>query len=461
MGEHTPWTAQRKQLTAAALFGASAIAVGLIVVGATIDNTGPSTSLQTPSTTTQPPSPTTGTYVTPSVTYPTTIPGCDVVEPPASGEAYSWIRMGSPNMSYDNPKFPWFSGPKAVAMSEALRAVLPSNVEVEFADPDRELQFGPIEDEPEPPPADSGITFENPELPPELVANLYGWTRATGTLVRGDAAGELTVNVRQADNPPPPCVAGSLIERRTQGDGTVVDIQDTWSEYDGQRTLSRSVDTYSPDGTRVTASVGDVRGSEPDPALRNSGEIPLQIDELVALATAPGLRVTTPAPPGTGLPQADCSVSDDGDGRDLTRDDVRELNDVLDDYWRAHPISGVTLDRPLGSLQLASGSRTALCQTLRVNGVETRFTVIPGQSLPEEVDVHDPAYEAAPQIFATLSDGSVVTVDATTPYASPRPGITVTRPSGTQITVLSEGASPLTRQQLQDLASIPGLDLPR
>lgn len=404
-------------------------------------------------------------YVTPDVEYPTTIPGCDTVAPPESEQYFATGSSGTE--SYDNPRYPWFSAPKATAMSDALVAALPPGVDLEFAGPDQSLIFQPIWT------IDSGL----PDGVDEDVVG--GDTTASGMLVHGEARGQLSVTVREWRRPVPECVAGALDRRTTFEGGAVVDTLDTWSEYDSVRTLSRRASAYRPDRTQV-----HVWATDEDPAAResrNSGAIPLTVDELSDLARTPGLAVTAPVPPGTPEPLRSCGWGTTGSP--LTREAVAGLDRVLDDAWAALAVEGVTLDRPLGSLQPAGTDPTSLCTTVDVRGPAGtgRLSVVisDGQTLPMPRDPYDPANADDRTEYTTLADGSVVQRTAPDTVATMRlDGTTgwqtsaaaaVTRPDGFRIQVrLSSGGdsasdSPrsldpvLTLDQLQSLASTPGL----
>ncbi|UGT60853.1 hypothetical protein [Nocardia asteroides] len=392
----------------------------------------------TPTTTSEPPEPAEYSYVTPPVTFPVQIPGCDVVEPPQQGQGFSMVTVETPE--YDNPAYPWFSGPKAVAMTQALQAALPAGAEIAFASADRSLVFQPILGDPA---ADRGFG---------------GATDARATLLRGDRSGWLSVDVRESTEPIPPCVAGDLDERRRLPDGTTVDTHDTWYETNGVRTLRRSATAHLPDGTVANASATD----EASDGSGYTGTVPLTVDELVALVTVPGLRITTPVPPGTPNPPESC-------------DNWAESSPVIDQAqarrWDAVlariPLDGSTLDQPLGALLPAS--RGGVCQVVRVTtpGRQSRLSVAIsiGQPLPPERSSKDGATSRR------LPDGTVVETreSRSTVMEEPSPStqttrtVTVTRPSGTRIEVSSgDGpAEPLPFELLEAIAVNPGLEVSR
>lgn len=383
------------------------------------------------------------TSVTPPVTYPTQIPGCAVVEPPGDGGLFGWVTTDE--AGYDNPAYPWFSGPKAVAMSEALRAALPDGVAIDFAPADRSLFFRPILEVPEP-------------------AEFGGHTNADATVRRGDRAGWMSVTVRQSSDPVRPCVAGELDERRHLPDGTTVDTQDTWSETDGVRTLSRSATAYLPDGSVIGAYATNAAGDAGP-----SGEVPLTIDELVTLVTAPGLAVTAPVPHGTPGPPEACHTGFD-ETPAIDEPTARRLNAVL----AGIRLDGVRLDRPLGDLRPGGWDDGGLCQTVRADagGQRSRLsiTITTGHTVPAETE---PSSSLGDRVATrrTLPDGSVAENEESTVGVASQSGVpgtertrsvTVTHPSGTRIEVSSRAGDPgqpLPMAQLETIALIPGLEV--
>ncbi|WP_067858893.1 hypothetical protein [Nocardia shimofusensis] len=413
------------------------VATGYLIAGLLHEREPELTTAPLTPTTSEPPEPAEYSYVTPPVTFPVQIPGCDVVEPPQPGQSFSMTTFGTPE--YDNPSYPWFSGPKAVAMTQALRAALPAGVEIAFAPVDRSLVFQPIVGDP----------TEDKEF--------GGWTDALATLLRGDLSGLLSVNVRESTMPIPPCVAGSLDERRRFPDGTIVDTDDTWSETNGVRTLLRSAIAYLPDGSVVYAYATDEAGDENGP----TGTVPLTIDDLVALVTVPGLRVTAPVPPGTPNPPESCDIWAESSPA-IDQAQARRWDAVL----ARIPLDGLTLDTPLGAL--LPESRGGACQVVRITtpGRQSRLSVAIsiGQPLPPEISSNDGATSRR------LPDGTVVeTRESQSTVMEPSPSthttrtVTVTRPSGIRIQVTSgDGpAEPLPFELLEAIASNPGLEVSR
>ncbi|WP_433654361.1 hypothetical protein ACQPW1_26995 [Nocardia sp. CA-128927] len=426
-----------------------AIVAGGVIVGGLLHEREPElTTKPVPASTTATP-PVDTSYATPPVVFPVAIPGCAVVEPPSDGATMGFAASAS---GYDNPKYPWFSGPKAVVMSQALRDVLPGAVEVPFASVDHSLFFGPIFD----PPTEPGKSVD-----------FGGWTTASGELLRGGKAGDLMVSVRQSTAPIPPCVAGDLDERRHRADGTIVDVHDTWHEVGKVRTLSRTARAYLADGSAVTAYATD-NGQD---GSSHSGTVPLTVDDLAAIVTAPGLRVTTPVPPGTPDVPESCGAGSDA-GAVIDQAAAHRLDAVL----ARIPLDGLTLDRPLGQLRPPGFDGNGVCQVVRVTtpGRQSRLSVAiaAGQRLPEEsAAVSSPDGERV--TTRRQPDGAVVQSRESRTTRSPNePGmpsisetmrtVTITRRSGAQVQVSStaEGSiEPLPFEQLEAIAVTPGLEV--
>ena len=240
----------------------------------------------------------------------------------------------------------------------------------------------------------------------------------------------------------PPCVAGALDARTTAPDGTVVDTDDNWYEYGGKRTHFRTATAYHPDGTQVTANLADA----------TSAEFPLETFELAAVAALPDLRLTVPAPAGASAPRQDCYVSSSETG---TVDDIQPVsvdaaNDALTNTWESLR-DAPPLNRPIGSLVPGSYG-SGVCTDLEVVGsdIGLSISVSGGAALPVAMDPYDPESAYGPVIdFRTLPDGSVVesydvdivnspvSEDGTTQLTR---SVTVTRPSGVQVSVRSSAA---------------------
>ncbi|MFD4181273.1 hypothetical protein [Rhodococcus sp. NPDC058514] len=373
--------------------------------------------------------------------YSAQIPGCDVVKPPAESRRINIGWAGYP--SYDNPRYQWFSGPKATAMTAALADALPGDAEVEFAPLSQSLLFQPI------------LDLSDAVVEPEGVnaEDFGGSTSAQGVLTSGEESGSLMIDVRQARSTvPPPCVAGELDRRSTLPDGTVIDIRERANG------LARSVMAYLPDGTGMW-----VRAKAEE-----SGPSPLTIEELTAIVTTPGLRVTTPVPAGTPSPPEPCSAKEDEPATyEFDRATVDRLNRVLDDQWQRRPDGPATLDRPLGSLWLSDldAGRSGVCEVLTVTTpeAESRLRVsITAEAPPRMEQPEDP--DGPRRSTSTLPDGTVVERVEASPAAVTETirSVTVTKPSGVQIQVSSSAqapAAPLRLDELESIATAPGLEL--
>ncbi|MBH0779354.1 hypothetical protein [Nocardia bovistercoris] len=411
------------------------VACGVIVGGLLHEPEPELTTAPIPATTTVEPAPPTYSFVTPPVTYPTTIPGCASVEPPSEDSAFGFVAAGSP--VYDNPRYPWFSGRKAVAMSEALRGALPDGVAVDFAPARESLLFQPIVDAP----------ADHPEF--------SGFTGAYATVRRGDRTGRLQVNVQRSDRPVPPCVAGALDERRLLDDGVTVDTQDTWSETNGVRTLTRSAQAYVPDGTVVTVfSDNNPDGSRPASA------VPLSVDELRALATTPGMRVTAPVPAGTPDAPESCDIRGirDEESPAIDQGEAERLNKVL----AAIPLDDLSLNRPLGALLPGEFDNGGLCQVVRV----TRAAGPSQLEVVITVGAEEPSGSSDKQVVDTrrLPDGTVVENRESPGWSPATRGVVVTYRSGTRVAVDSSAedrSALLTFAQLEAIGLAPGLEVSR
>ena len=382
----------------------SVVALGVVAAGLTAPADEPElTSLPTISETPIPQPTPEYVYVTPEVDPSASIPGCDTVEAPTEPSYSSFISTGEE--SYDNPSAPWYNGPKAHVMSEALMAALPSNISAANAP-----YFGPI-------PTSEGQGF--------VLDSADAWVQLSG----GENNESLSVGVGPRDSAEPPaCVAGQLDERRTMPDGAVVDTDDTWSETNGQRSYSRTATAYTPDGSVVSASV--YGGDDPD-------MLKLTLDDLVRIATDPALRVTAPVPAGTPGNATDCYAGwDDSPTASFSRDETRTLNDAL----RRADVAALAPTPPLGALH-TSEFGSGLCQT--VNSIAGKLTITVTRTMP--VIESDSMTTQQPQLVSPDQYG-------------PGSSVSVVTPSGLEIAVSTEQPVP-DPALLENLANTAGLDL--
>ena len=183
-----------------------------------------------------------------------------------------------------------------------------------------------------------------------------------------------------------------------------------------------------------------------------SAEFPLEAAELATVAALPDLRLTVPAPAGASAPRQDCYVSsgETGTVADIRAESVEAANDALTTTWESLP-DAPPLNRPIGSLVPGSYG-SGVCTDLEVVGTDIALSisVSGGSALPVALDPYDPESAYGPVIeFRTLPDGSVVesydvdianslvSEDGTTELTR---SVTVTRPSGVQVSVRSSVA---------------------
>ncbi|MFN3539576.1 MAG: hypothetical protein ACK40J_05855 [Rhodococcus sp. (in: high G+C Gram-positive bacteria)] len=406
----------------------------------------------THSVTAGPSAPVDTTYRTPEVIFPTAISGCDVVEPP-DGTSSVWGRITTSEDAYDNPQASWYSGPRSVMMTDAVAEALPHGVEVLFASLRESLVFQPIPQ-----------TSSEPGQPQEP-----GWATASAELGRGNTLGLLAVSVAQDNTGVPPCRAGSVQERTTSADGTVVDTNVSWSEFGGTRTNYRTVTAYAPDGTHITATASDAHGFQST----NTGDrdIVLTIDELKALVTLPELRISAPVPADTPEPREGCDDSFGLFSGDTAIDAelATNLNTALERVG-----GGERFDPGLNTLRLADFETGVVCTHVDAvgTGADLSISIRGGQELPVMPDIYDPAYQNRPTDFETLDGGAVLRIEEA-PYSySPalpegpnggmRRTVTVTYPSGTEVEVRSHAErpdEPLSANTLRTIATADGLDV--
>ncbi|MFE5879233.1 hypothetical protein ACFQ6H_28560 [Rhodococcus sp. NPDC056506] len=366
----------------------------------------------------------------------TSIPGCDSVESPGPPVRFNYGSAGEPG--YDDPDYPWFSGPKATAMSDALLQSLPSAVEVVFASPSKSFEFAPIQNF-------RGASFPDGVDPIEF----SGSTRASGAVSRGGQTADVSVQVRAWDQPVPPCLEGLVDRREHLANGTVLDIADFEDEVASDVGGERGVVAYLGDGSRVVASIDTSTET-------STGTGPLlTMDELIGLATSPGLAVTAPVPDSTPPPMASCYTDSVNAGPPATRMDVDRLNQLLDTRWKDLGAAGVTLERPLGSLVPDDYGQGGVCERIVASTAD-------GSS-----DVEISVGTAVPEPGETLTlPGSTTVTRLVDPYGSGDDTVRVVQPSGETVvvtqfvkTVGSTTAPPLTIEQLEFIATTPGLML--
>ncbi len=370
----------------------------------------------------------------------TSIPGCDSVASPGPPVRINYGFAGEPG--YDDPDYPWFSGPKATAMSDALLESLPSDVDVAFASPSKSLEFAPIQNY-------RGASFPDGVDPIEF----SGSTSAKGTLTRVGRTADISVQVRAWDQPVPPCLEGLVDRREHLENGTVLDIADCedradFEDKDGSEVGGeRGVVAYLGDGSRVVASVDTSTGTSSDASPL------LTMDELIALATAPGLAVTAPVPDSTPPPMASCYTDSVNAGPPASRMDIDRLNQLLDARWKDLGAAGVTLERPLGSLVPDDYGQGGVCERIVASTAD-------GSS-----DVEISVGNAVPEPGDTLTlPGSTTVTRLVDPDGSGDDTVRVVHPSGETVVVTqfvtsagSTSASPLTIEQLEFIATTPGL----
>lgn len=388
----------------------SIVALGVVAAGLTAPAEEPElTSLPTTSATPVPEPPQQEyVVVTPEVDASASIPGCDTVEPPSESSSLAFLTTG--DESYDNPAAPWYSGPRAHLMSEALMAALPSAISSTTS-----MYFGPI-------PASS-----------ESEDFVLDSAHASAPLASGNESDYLSVGVGPSDSAEtPPCVAGQVDERSSLPDGTVLDTDDTWRETNGQRFYSRTATAYTPDGSVVSASVSG--GNDPD-------TLKLTLDDLVRIAADPGLRITAPIPAGTPGNAADCYAGwgvgwDDSPTPSFSREEIRTLNDAL----RRADAAALAPTPPLGALH-TSEFGSGLCQA--VNSTAGQLTISVARATPDLES--DSATTEEPQLVSPNEYG-------------PGSSVSVATPSGLEI-VVSTTQPVQDPALLENLANTAGLDL--
>ena len=215
-------------------------------------------------------------------------------EVPIAPSGMTWVSVGS-GSSVLRPD--WYSTPKRFQLTAALRAAIPSQVKV-LKGTTNWLEFGDSASIgtaftivlPDP----SGVNSASPDATPASTMAEYaipdpagpGFVSAYGTVFKPDLGwGDLTVDVSKGNADPPTCSNGKIQRRITEADGMVVDIGvvATAPNPSGQGSALR-VTAYRPDGTVVTAEATTTGTAK---------QMPMTAEELMTVATAPGLDVTT------------------------------------------------------------------------------------------------------------------------------------------------------------------------
>ena len=368
-----------------------------------------------------------------------TIPGCDVVEAP-DGRAVAFYQ--ALEESYDNPRYPWFSGRKATALSDALAAALPAGTDIEFPSAgtsafgtESALRFGPVQG----PSSDSSV--DDPSL--------FAGSKAAGLLIRHGRGVDITVTISKQTYGVPPCVGGSLDSRQVLGDGTVTDVSESISEGSGRTSVIRSVSAYAPDGTNLQIQATQFV----------SADEALSMDDLVSMASRSDLRIDAPIPRGTRSEPPPCGTrAGVQDGPPVTAADADRLGRALD-HARIRALRAVVaFDQPMTSMRRVAFSVDTLCTTGTIVSPDSRgvvnVSITGGQPLPKIADKYDPDVDRSVDTVR-LPDGSIS-------ERTKRGGrtVTVTRPSGTRVRISSTSAGELvTVANLESIATAPGLDL--
>ncbi len=373
MDEHA--TPDRHSTLMTVLVITSIVATGIVVAGLTATPEDPKLTMQPVTSTVAPPPTQEYVLVTPEVEYPQDIPGCATVDEPEEAR-YSSLYVSSVQ-SYDNPAAPWFSGPKAHLMSEALVRALPTDTAFE----DGVIPyFDPI-----------------PERDGTAEEDVVDSTNATASIERDDRSGYLSVGVSQSTRSVPPCVAGNLDERTTMPDGTVVDTHDTWQEVDGERTSERSAIAYRTDGSWIAVYLSAPGQQE---------ALPIPLDVLADIATDPAFITSSVPPAGTPGNTSDCGSSAlSGTTGSFTAEDVSALNTAL----RQAKTESLDPSPALGSLRTHHWGGE-LCQV--VNSAAGRLTITIGDTVQS-----DPGrYTSGTSVSVPTPSGLTVTVTTEKPW---------------------------------------------
>ena len=369
---------------------------------------------------------------------PTEIPGCATVLAPDNSAVAFVVDEGS----YDDPRYPWLSGRKATALSDALASALPNDTTIEFAAPgsalfltESALRFGPVQ----------GPSRSSSVDDPSFFAS----SNAAGLLIRNGRGVDLNVSLSQSKRGVPPCIGGNLDRRQVLADGTVVDTKESTGDVAGRTAVIRTVSAYAPDGTTLSVNASQFVSSD---------EV-MSMEDLVTVVSSSDLRIDAPIPPGTRPAPRPCSGTGTAqDGPAVTWSDADRIGRALE-HARIRALRAViAFEQPLTPLQRGSFTDDTLCTsgTIMTPGSEGVLSgsITGGQPLPEIPDRYDPAADRSVDVVR-LPDGSIS-------ERSKRGArtVTVTRPSGTRVRISSTSAGDLiTIGNLESIATAPGLDL--
>ncbi len=170
------------------------------------------------------------------------------------------IRSATGRTTYDSPEFPWYSEQKAESLRDAVLDALPGGVEVDA------LEFGPLM-----------VGASDPMF--DGIAKSWSGVESP----RGH--GTLFLAVEQSDEPVPPCIKDRTLHREQLADGTI--LEHRLSERD--KYITYSVIAYQPDGSRVMALSTNEHTDQDTMTDTFVDQPALSLDELAAIATAPGV----------------------------------------------------------------------------------------------------------------------------------------------------------------------------
>ncbi|MCZ4520617.1 hypothetical protein O4220_19085 [Rhodococcus ruber] len=381
----------------------------------------------------------------------TTIPGCDAVVVPGAGESVGVI-LRLDGGSFDDPRYPWFSGRKATALSDALASALPSETSIVFATPgtsvfgaESAFRFGPVQG----PTSGSSVSDGSGDDSSMDDLSMFASSTAAGLLIRNGKGADVTVTISKSTRGVPPCVGGSLDRRQVVADGAVVDTKESTSENGGRTAVVRTATAYAPDGTTLQANASQFVSSDEA----------MSMVDLISLVSSSDLRLDAPVPDATRPPPLPCDARGGSqDGPAVTRADADRIGGALERARVRALRAVIAFDPPLAPMQRVAFADDSLCTAGNIvtpgsEGV-VRVSITGGQPLPEIPDKYDPAADRSVDTVR-LPDGSISERSKFGPRT-----VTVTRPSGTRIRISSTSAGELvTVGNLESIATAPGLDL--